>query len=352
VNGRAEHSAPRRWWRSRFSGDALRPGHHRAAPPGAQQAPPARRFGFLSFRLPQVPQREASNIPEDVGNGASAHPTRRTFPRGAAALAVAVVSAGVGAEAAVAWQSHRLVQGPVVTVSAPAAQSTASLPVGAFEQVAAKVLPSVVELQTDQGGQSLDGSGIVLTSDGLIITNAHVVWAAAAGDSAASTIVRFADGRTEPFTVVATDTVSDIAVVRAEGNLQLAPISLGSSADLRVGQPVVAIGSPLGLDGTVTSGIISALNRPMPALGDSAESSLVHKAIQTDAPMNPGNSGGALVDMNGRLIGMTSAIATLGLAPGGSIGLGFAIPVDEANQVAQQLIATHTASPASQVGSK
>jgi putative serine protease PepD len=303
------------------------------------------------------PHREASNTPDEAGNRACAHPTRRTFSLGAAtsALAVAMVSAGAGAEVAVAWQSHRLVQGPIVTVTAAASQSTAILPAGPIEQVAAKVVPSVVELQTDQGDQSEEGSGIVLTVDGLIMTNAHVVAAAAAGDSAASTMVRFADGRTAPFTVVATDTVTDIAVVRAEGTFGLTPISLGSSGDLRVGQPVLAIGSPLGLDGTVTSGIISALNRPMPILVDSEDSPLVGNAIQTDAPMNPGNSGGALVDMNGRLIGMTSAIATLGFAPdapSGSIGLGFAIPVDQAKQVAQQLIATHTASPASLAGGK
>jgi putative serine protease PepD len=353
MNGHAQHSVPRRRRWPRSGGDASQGGYHRATPPGVQQPPSARRFRFVPFRVSKDPHRESSNILDDAGSRTFAHPTRRAFSRGAAtsALAVAVVSAGVGAEVAVAWQSHRLVQGPVVTVTAPASQSTASLPAGPIEQVAAKVVPSVVELQTDQSGESLDGSGIILTSDGLIMTNAHVVWAAAA-DPAASTMVRFADGRTAPFTVVATDTVSDIAVVRAEGTLQLAPISLGSSADLRVGQPVLAIGSPLGLDGTVTSGIVSALNRPMPVPVDSADSPSVHNAIQTDAPMNPGNSGGALVDMNGRLIGMTSAIAPLGLAPGGSIGLGFAIPVDQAKQVVQQLIATRTASPASLAGGR
>jgi putative serine protease PepD len=357
MNGHAQHSVPRRRRWPRSGENAPRRGYHRATPAGAQQPSPAQRFRLLPFRVLQNPHREASNIPDEVGNRASAHPTRRTFSRGAAtsALAVAMVSAGFGAEVAVAWQSHRLVQGPVVTAIAAASESTASLPAGPIEQVAAKVVPSVVELQTDQNGQALDGSGIILTSDGLIVTNAHVVSAAAAGDSAASTMVRFADGRTAPFTVVGTDTVSDIAVVRAEGTLRLAPISLGSSGDLRVGQPVVAIGSPLGLDGTVTSGIISALNRPMPVLVDSEDSSSVHNAIQTDAPMNPGNSGGALVDMNGRLIGITSAIATLDFAPdapGGSIGLGFAIPVDQANQVAQRLIATRTASPASLAGGR
>lgn len=272
-------------------------------------------------------------------------------------LVVAMVSFSVGARVAVALEPHPLVQGPVVT--AAASQSAANVLAGPIERVAAKVLPSVVELQIDQGGQLLAGSGIVLSSDGLIMTNAHVVSAAAAGDpadqGAARTLVTSADGATAPFAVVAIDIASDIAVVRAQGNLQLAPITLGSSVDLRVGQPVAAIGSPLGLGGTVTSGIISALNRPIPVAANPQDPSTVRNIIQTDAPINPGNSGGALVDMNGQLIGMTSAIETLGCAQDvacGSIGLGFAIPVDQAARVAQQLIATRTASPASPTGGK
>ena len=153
----------------------------------------------------------------------------------------------------------------------------------------------------------------------------------------------FADGRTAPFTVVGTDPASDIAVVRAEGVSGLTPITLGSSANLRVGQDVVAIGSPLGLEGTVTTGIVSALNRPVAAGGDASNQNTVLDAIQTDAAINPGNSGGALVNMNGELVGVNSAIATLGGdspdAQSGSIGLGFAIPVDQAKRIADELIA-------------
>ncbi|WP_442928511.1 S1C family serine protease [Mycobacterium sp. JS623] len=217
-------------------------------------------------------------------------------------------------------------------------------------------MPSVVELQTDLGTQADLGSGIVLTSDGLIMTNAHVVAAAQQAPSAdpggVRTLVTLADGRTAPFAVVATDPSSDIAVVRAEGMSGLTPITFGSSADLHVGQRVVAVGSPLGLDGTVTAGIISALHRPVSTASsvanasNSANQGATLDAIQTDAPINPGNSGGALVNANGQLIGMNSANASLGSTSGenGSVGLGFAIPVDEAKRIADELIATGTAS--------
>jgi putative serine protease PepD len=188
-----------------------------------------------------------------------------------------------------------------------------------------------------------------LTPDGLIMTNAHVVSAAkqgaAAGPGGAHTLVTLADGRTVPFAVVAADPTSDIAVVRAEGTSGLTPITFGSSADLRVGEQVVAVGSPLGFDGTVTAGIISALNRPV-STADAANQAAVIDAIQTDAPLNPGNSGGALVNANGQLVGMNSANASLGSVSGesGSVGLGFAIPADEAKRIADELTATGTAS--------
>jgi putative serine protease PepD len=244
-----------------------------------------------------------------------------------------------------------------------------------------KVVPSVVKLETKMGRASEEGSGIVLSEDGLILTNNHVVAAvmdrpvgrpgtpgapglpgipgapgAPGGpdgnpSAAMTSTVTFADGRTAPFTVVGTDPASDIAVVRAQGVSGLTPISLGSSASLRVGQDVVAIGSPLGLEGTVTTGLISALNRPVAAGGDAKNQNTVLDAIQTDAAINPGNSGGALVNMSGELVGVNSAIATLGGdspdAQSGSIGLGFAIPVDQAKRIADELISTGTASHAS-----
>ncbi len=271
------------------------------------------------------------------------------------AVAVAVVSGGIGA-AAVAGQSEpSAATARTAVADEPTSRPAANLPAGTVEQVAAKVMPSVVKLQIASGRQSGEGSGIVISEDGLILTNNHVV-AAAAGPAGYSTgrgvraTVSFADGQTVPFEVVGTDPAGDIAVVRAKGVSGLTPITFGSSADVQVGQDVVAIGSPLGLQGTVTTGIVSALNRPVSA-GDGGDEVTVLDAIQTDAAINPGNSGGALVNMNGELIGVNSAIATLGGggqegagAPNGSIGLGFAIPSDQAKRIAEELIANGTAS--------
>jgi putative serine protease PepD len=290
----------------------------------------------------------------------------------AGALAIAVVSAGVGGGVAMLAQQERPSLGSGLTGAAPSVPA-AAVPAGSVEQVAAKVVPSVVKLETDLGRASEEGSGIILTADGLVLTNNHVVSASAAGgpdgpdvrglpglpgfpgapdpQAKAQTKVTFSDGRTAPFTVVGTDPSSDIAVVRAEGVSNLTPITLGSSANLRVGQDVVAIGSPLGLEGTVTTGIISALNRPVAAGGDTRNQNTVLDAIQTDAAINPGNSGGALVNMNGELVGINSAIATMGgsspEARSGSIGLGFAIPVDQAKRIADELIQNGSASHAS-----
>jgi putative serine protease PepD len=162
--------------------------------------------------------------------------------------------------------------------------------------------------------------------------------------------VTFSNGQTVPFTVVGTDPAGDLAVVRAQGVSGLTPITMGSSKDVKVGQQVVAIGSPLGLQGTVTSGIVSALNRPVAAGDEPGGNVTVLDAIQTDAAINPGNSGGALVNMNGELIGVNSAIASMGGSDAGSgggqsgsIGLGFAIPADQAKRIADELVSTGTA---------
>ena len=269
------------------------------------------------------------------------------------ALAIAVVSAGIGGGVATLVQPGRPSLSSSINGAAPSVPA-ASLPAGSVEQVAAKVVPSVVKLETDLGRQSEEGSGIILSTDGLILTNNHVVAAANGGPGSPSgvqTKLTFANGATTTFRVVGTDPSSDIAVVQAEGASGLTPITLGSSGNLRVGQDVVAIGSPLGLEGTVTTGIVSALNRPVAAGGDAQNQNTVLDAIQTDAAINPGNSGGALVNMNGELVGVNSAIATLGGASAqsqsGSIGLGFAIPVDQAKRIADELIQSGTASHAS-----
>ncbi|ADT97968.1 S1C family serine protease [Mycolicibacterium gilvum] len=282
----------------------------------------------------------------------------------AGAIALALVSGGIGGGVAMlAHPDHSL--GGISASGAAPSMPAASVPGGSVEAVAAKVVPSVVKLEVNQGRSTEEGSGVILSSDGLILTNNHVVAAAAdngapgAPPGAAQTKVTFADGKSSTFEVIGTDPGSDIAVVRAKNVTDLTPIAVGSSADLRVGQDVVAIGSPLGLEGTVTTGIISALNRPVAASGDARNQNTVLDAIQTDAAINPGNSGGALVNMNGELVGINSAIATMGAdaggPQGGSIGLGFAIPVDQAKRIADEIIQTGSASRASlgvQVGNE
>jgi putative serine protease PepD len=283
----------------------------------------------------------------------------------AGAVAAAVVGGGMGAATmAITGRAQDATAAKAPIAQAPAVpHPAAKQPAGSVEQVAAKVMPSVVKLQIDLGGQGDEGSGIVLSADGLILTNNHVV-APAAGDdqgaqptSADSTdgggatkTVTFSNGQTAPFTVVGTDPAGDLAIVRAQGVSGLTPITMGSSKDVKVGEQVVAIGSPLGLQGTVTTGIVSALDRPV-AAGDGPGGNVsVLDAIQTDAAINPGNSGGALVNMNGELIGVNSAIASMGGDAGsgggqsGSIGLGFAIPADQAKRIADELVSTGTAS--------
>lgn len=260
-----------------------------------------------------------------------------------AGLAVAVVSAGVGGAVALTVDHADLKRG--AATAGASAQPAANISGVSVEQVAAKVVPSVVQLETGAGSGYAEGSGVILTPDGLIVTNSHVV-APPAGSAATAadttTRVTFSDGRTAPFQIVGTDPVTDIAVVRAQGVSGLTAATLGSSANLRVGQGVVAVGSPLGLNDTVTTGIISALNRSFSVTTATGRQSATLSAIQTDAPMNPGNSGGALVDMSGQLIGINSAIASLANdspdTQTGSIGLGFAIPVDQVKHVSENLI--------------
>lgn len=205
--------------------------------------------------------------------------------------------------------------------------------------VAADVLPSVVKIYASSQSASGSGSGIVLTRSGEIVTNNHVVELALGGGQLA---VSFTDGRTVAATIVGRDPLTDLAVIKAAGVSNARPATLGHSSDLRVGQPVVAVGAPYGLESTVTSGIVSALNRPVTTQGELADDpQTVFPAIQTDAAINPGNSGGPLVNAAGQVVGINSAIQTAssqqGGAQGGSIGLGFAIPIDEAVPIVEQL---------------
>jgi putative serine protease PepD len=268
-------------------------------------------------------------------------------------FAVGVVSAVLGGAVVLGIYGLDFRVGENMSVlGAAVSQASAGGTADSVEQVAAKVLPSVVTLQmhTGAGNQYELGSGVILTTDGLIATNRHVVVGSGDGPLPSGALVSFSDGRTAPFSVIATDAASDIAVVRAQGISGLPPISIGSSASLRVGQRVVAVGSPLGYDGTVTTGVISALHRPVSWTEGVTNETALLDTIQTDAAINPGNSGGALVNMDGQLIGVNSAIGRVSATPPGqpygSIGLGFAIPVDHATRIAHELIAKGTASHA------
>jgi putative serine protease PepD len=215
--------------------------------------------------------------------------------------------------------------------------SSAAVAACAVTPIADKVIPSVVTIAASGSGGSGTGSGEVIRSDGYILTNNHVISVAASGGSVD---VLFSDGQTEPATIVGRDPQTDLAVLKVQPSHDLKVISLGSSSSVKIGEPVVAIGAPLGLSGTVTSGIVSALDRTVEVPGENDRSALLVSALQTDAAINPGNSGGALVNCSGELIGVPTAGAAVPNSAGGSIGLGFAIPVDLAKSIADEIIAT------------
>jgi putative serine protease PepD len=264
-------------------------------------------------------------------------------------LAVTVVAAslllggGAGLGGAAVWTStHDTVRSsPVLTQTGGTTAQTAAT--GSIEKVAANVLPSVVMIDVSGPGGSGSGSGIILSRDGKILTNNHVV--ALAGKSGTLTVA-FNDGSHADATILGTDPLTDTAVIQAHGVKDATPATLGHSSSLQVGQSVVAIGSPFGLDATVTSGIVSALDRPVDVGQVTQNNSTVYPAIQTDAAINPGNSGGPLVNLAGEVVGIDAAIqtATNGTGQGepGSIGLGFAIPIDEVLPIVQQMIKGET----------
>jgi putative serine protease PepD len=201
--------------------------------------------------------------------------------------------------------------------------------------VADHVLPSVVMISANGATGGGTGSGEVIRSDGYILTNNHVIAEAANGGSVE---VTFADGATAPATITGRDPQTDLAVLHVTPPAGVKVIAIGKSGSVRVGQPVVALGAPLGLDGTVTVGIVSALNRNVHVPAENDGQALLVAAVQTDAAINPGNSGGALVNCDNQLIGVPTAGAGVPGGGGGSIGLGFAIPVDSAMQIANELI--------------
>jgi putative serine protease PepD len=257
----------------------------------------------------------------------------RPWPLVAAGVAIAAVAA-----VTTGFVVHHEDSGVRSTASLVAALNSTRCPA---TTIADEVLPSVVTISIQTSTSSSNGSGEVIRDNGYILTNDHVISPAGNGGTIDAV---FSDGQTERATLVGRATGLDLAVVKVNAPQKLPVIAFGHSDSLVVGQPVVALGSPLGLSGTVTSGIVSALGRDVPVPADNGQTALLPGAIQTDASINPGNSGGALVDCHGALVGVNTAIATVpnaaGQAGGGSVGIGFAIPVDLATVVADQLIAT------------
>ncbi|QXE36116.1 trypsin-like peptidase domain-containing protein [Streptomyces sp. GMY02] len=276
----------------------------------------------------------------------------------AVALAAAVVGGGTAALVGQYSDDSTGTTATSIVSGTPVSQSSK----GTVAGVAEAVSPSIVEINASSTGGESTGSGVIITSDGEIVTNNHVI------SGASSVKVQLSTGRTYNATVVGTDADKDLALIKLDGASGLKAATLGDSGGLKVGEGVVAIGSPEGLTGTVTSGIVSALDRDVTVAkeqdqgqgdgqsanpwqqggggnwpfefggqqfnGDTGSSKTTYKAIQTDASLNPGNSGGALIDMNGQIIGINSAMyapssasADVG-SSAGSVGLGFAIPIN------------------------
>jgi putative serine protease PepD len=266
---------------------------------------------------------------------------------------VAIVAAAVGGPTAYAFQ--QLTGSDTVASSSTSTSVVPSSKKGDVATIAAAVSPSVVEINATSNVGESTGSGVIITSDGEIVTNNHVV------SGASSIKVTTNSGKSYTAKVVGTDSKKDLALIKLEGASGLKPATLGNSDGVQVGDTVVAIGSPEGLSGTVTSGIVSSLNRDVTVStdenqgqgqgqgggdgqwpfsfggqqfnGDTGNSTTTYKAIQTDASLNPGNSGGALIDAAGNIIGINSAMYSAssqssGSSDAGNVGLGFAIPIN------------------------
>ncbi|MFC7977765.1 trypsin-like peptidase domain-containing protein [Streptomyces cinereoruber] len=320
------------------------PGPWAPAPP--VQRPPA---PVPPHPHPQGPAPWTQYDPWGVGGPALPPPPAKRSRKGLAvagalvfALITGVIGGGIGA--------YVERNGGLTTVELPQsdAKDTGRAP-ESVAGIAASALPGVVTLHVRGGGSSGTGTGFVLDTKGHILTNNHVVDGAR---SSADISVTFSSGETARAKLVGKDTGYDLAVVQVTGVSGLKPLPLGNSDGVRVGDPVVAIGAPFDLSNTVTSGIISAKERPITAGGEKGDGSDVSyvDALQTDAPINPGNSGGPLLDSKARVIGINSAIRAAGGSGGdgegggasqpGSIGLGFAIPINQGKRVAEELINT------------
>ncbi|HUW78943.1 MAG TPA: trypsin-like peptidase domain-containing protein [Candidatus Nanopelagicaceae bacterium] len=298
--------------------------------PGAQASPPPPASPFSSMGAPFTFEAAPIKSPRRFGIPSV---LALTLLAGGAGGAVGFTAAQNGTSL---FDTHATLK----TVSSVIERSPSSV-----AAIAARVIPSVVSITTSTPNGGGTGSGFVLRSDGYLLTNNHVV--AEAIDSSGAQIpgalkVQLSDGRTFDGKIVGRDPYYDLAVVKVNVT-GLTALALGNSDKIQVGDAVIAIGSPLGLSGTVTTGIISAKDRAVTTSGSNAPNTSFINALQTDAAINPGNSGGPLVDATGAVIGVNSAIASLGSAYGGqsgSIGLGFAIPINQAKRTAEELIRT------------
>jgi putative serine protease PepD len=250
-------------------------------------------------------------------------PVRRTGRILATGIVLSVLAGGVAGAVTGNWGDSPSVAAPVELPQAEAPPAAAE---GSISAAAASVLPGVVSVRAGQA----TGSGFAIDAQGHVVTNAHVV------EGARDVSLVLSNGRTLDAEILGVDTNNDLAVLQVSGDTSgLRALTLGRSSQLKVGDPVLAVGSPLGLEGTVTAGIVSAVNRQA-RFGDNGNQ---QTAIQTDAAINPGNSGGPLVNAAGQVVGVNTAIATLGSSSrSGNIGIGFAIPVDRMTTIVKGLI--------------
>jgi putative serine protease PepD len=267
-----------------------------------------------------------------------AQPNDRHWPRRLAGSAAILALVAGGGTAGGVFADHFLIDHPAAGGTSSAVATTPISTSAGTTDLAAivkNVEPSIVTVTVDGDNQTSLGSGVVVRSDGLILTNNHVI------DSQGTVSVRLSSGKTVPAKVVATDTTHDLALVQATGLSGLTPVTFATNSSVAVGDTVLAFGAPLGLENTVTSGIVSAFDRSV----DTGTEKLTG-LFQTDAAINEGNSGGALVDASGHVIGINVAIATASQESSGSIGVGFAIPADTVTSVLKTLI-TSSEAPAS-----
>ncbi len=291
--------------------------------------PPALGRGADADKAPKRPPGALLSLPEVLFG-------RRVKPLALVLLGLVALLIG-GAGGLVGWVVAR--GGNVLTSDVTLAQTSPGKerPAGSVSDIAHRVTPGVVSIEVKGGEVGGTGSGVVIDPKGYIVTNDHVVTLGGGITTGQQITVVFTDAHRVEAKIVGRDPKTDLAVIKVDVTNPTV-IKLSNSDDLQVGDSVVAIGSPLGLENTVTEGIVSALHRPVVAGGENGEAPVVYDAVQTDASINKGNSGGALVDSTGALIGINSAIRPAGDGSTGSIGIGFAIPVNDMKRITEALI--------------